>query len=153
MRLSRSVASQALAAHSCLTWHQLGAATATQSLTSQSVCHWRPGGRGYHNGSFQEAAQICPRTIHPPVRCANLLGAANLPHLHRSYSQLPDGPRTSGTPRRVIAVGISGGVDSAVAALMLKEAGHDVVGVFMRNWDESEEKANANCSVEADLKV
>lgn len=50
-------------------------------------------------------------------------------------------------------MGISGGVDSAVAALMLKEAGHDVVGVFMRNWDESEEKANANCSVEADLKV
>ena len=28
---------------------------------------------------------------------------------------------------------------------------HDVFGVFMRNWDESEEQGNANCSVEADF--
>lgn len=27
---------------------------------------------------------------------------------------------------------------------------HDVIGVFMRNWDETEEKGNDNCSVEAD---
>ena len=27
---------------------------------------------------------------------------------------------------------------------------HDVIGVFMRNWDESEETGNANCTVEAD---
>ena len=35
-----------------------------------------------------------------------------------------------------IAVGLSGGVDSSVVALMLKEAGHDVVGITMRLWRE-----------------
>jgi tRNA-specific 2-thiouridylase len=51
--------------------------------------------------------------------------------------------------RKRIIVGMSGGVDSSVAALLLKRQGHDVLGLFMKNWEDDD--TDEYCSARQDL--
>jgi len=53
--------------------------------------------------------------------------------------------------RKKVIVGLSGGVDSSVAAWLMKEQGHEVEGLFMRNWNDTTGLLQSDCHWEDDL--
>ena len=52
------------------------------------------------------------------------------------------------TQRQRIVVGLSGGVDSAVTAWLLKQQGHEVIGIFMKNWEDDDDSEYCSSNVD-----
>ena len=47
-----------------------------------------------------------------------------------------------------VVVGLSGGVDSAVTAYLLKQQGHEVVGIFMKNWEDDDDSEYCSSNID-----
>jgi len=62
---------------------------------------------------------------------------------------LPRLPIEALLKKQRIVVGLSGGVDSAVTAMLLKQQGHEVVGIFMKNWEDDDD--DEYCSTKQDF--
>ena len=55
---------------------------------------------------------------------------------------------TNASAKQRVVVGLSGGVDSAVTAYLLKKQGHEVIGIFMKNWEGDDDDAFCSSNID-----
>ena len=48
--------------------------------------------------------------------------------------------------KQKVLIAMSGGVDSSVAALLMKEQGYELIGAFMKNWSDTKDPITGECS-------
>jgi hypothetical protein len=83
----------------------------------------------------------CDPSLYDPDRLAERSGAARGTRRRRP-------PKIRLMRARRIVVGLSGGVDSAVSAYLLKQQGHEVLGVFMKNWEDDDDSEYCSSNVD-----
>ncbi len=66
--------------------------------------------------------------------------------MSKSWDLSPEQKQANG--QKTVIVGMSGGVDSSVTALILKKQGYKVIGMFMKNWEEEDENGVCQASKE-----
>ncbi len=68
------------------------------------------------------------------------------PILHKNSAAAKGKMNTMAKQR--IVVGLSGGVDSAVTAYLLKQQGHEVIGIFMKNWEDDDDSEFCSSNID-----
>ncbi len=89
-------------------------------------------------GRRRRAAPSARHRLHRPGRVPAAFPLAARRSAAAATMPAPMDGSPSARKQRIV-VGLSGGVDSAVTAWLLKRAGHEVVGIFMKNWEEDDD--------------